>query len=371
MISTPIWGELSDRMGRKWIVTLNMVSFCLGIAVMLVVLGNPDTIPYQWLLLYPLCEGIFGGMGGGQSVMSAYIGDCTPPGSRAALFSLMTGLLFGGLAAGPAIASILIQRTGVTLAPFYAAFGLYAIQCVALTIFMPESLPASRKAEAIRLRSIRKAQDAAKAEKLAAESKQGSTSARILYPLRVATQPIRDVVAPIALLGPRKTATGDLDWSLPCIALASAIYTMLMVRGGKMYCAHRLIISLQSIYPLKMQYAQLKFGWSSVQLGNLLSLVSGICTKCCLSLNLCAQLGVTRITALLVIIPLIIRLVRKPHQEPLREPSTSAQPSTNDLDDANVSAISKTEDEQWQAHAAQHRIMHDYSESDTAVTRTY
>lgn len=30
----------------------------------------------------------------------------------------------------------------------------------------------------------------------------------------------------------------------------------------------------QSIYPLKMQYAQLKFGWTSVELGNLLSLVS-------------------------------------------------------------------------------------------------
>lgn len=230
-ITTPIWGEMSDRVGRKWIITLNQTSFALGIGIMLLVLSNPDTIPYQWLLVYPLAEGIFGGMGGGQSIMGAYIADCTPAGSRAALFSLMTGLLYGGIAAGPAIASFLIQRTGSNLVPFYAAFGLYIVQTLILMVFMPESLPADRKAEAIRLYKIRRAQDAEKAEQLARERKQGSTTAKILLPLRLVTQPIRDVLAPLAMLGPRQTAYG-LDWSLPCVALASAIYTMLMVSNA-------------------------------------------------------------------------------------------------------------------------------------------
>lgn len=127
---------------------------------------------------------------------------------------------------------------------------------------------------------------------------------------------------------------------------------------------------MQSIYSVKMQYAQLKFGWTSIQLGNFISLV-----------------GATRIVALCVAIPLLIKLIRKPHQEPERDPHPSA--AFNDAEDdngdseagqasengggnagasgINPSGFSKIEDEEWDAHKKQHRLIHDYSTSPIPV----
>lgn len=112
-----------------------------------------------------------------------------------------------------------------------------------------------------------------------------------------------------------------------------------------------------------MQYAQLKFGWTSVQLGNFLSLI-----------------GATRIVALCVAIPLLIKLIRKPHKEPERDPHPSDEGRYNDDEEVqeaesssssrtardnangnNASGFSKHEDEQWDAHKKQHRLIHDYS----------
>lgn len=119
---------------------------------------------------------------------------------------------------------------------------------------------------------------------------------------------------------------------------------------------------LQSTYSVKMQYAQLKFGWTSVQLGNFISLI-----------------GATRIVALCVAIPLLIKLIRKPHKEPERDPhpsavnadgandeeeagSSSSSRTARDPRNVNASGFSKIEDEEWDAHKKQHRLIHDYSE---------
>lgn len=130
-----------------------------------------------------------------------------------------------------------------------------------------------------------------------------------------------------------------------------------------------------------MQYAQLKFGWTSIQLGNFISLM-----------------GATRIVALCVAIPLLIKIIRKPHKEPERDPHPGVPPSTssssslinNDHEenvdgasssasptaigkpqrtgrgnDVNASGFSKIEDDEWDAHKQQHRLIHDYSKSIT------
>lgn len=117
-----------------------------------------------------------------------------------------------------------------------------------------------------------------------------------------------------------------------------------------------------------MQYAQLKFGWTSIQLGNFISLM-----------------GATRIVALCVAIPLLIKIIRKPHKEPERDPhptattTSSSYGSVQDEDEdsssreehrreersnnANASGFSKIEDDEWDAHKQQHRLIHDYSMS--------
>lgn len=96
-----------------------------------------------------------------------------------------------------------------------------------------------------------------------------------------------------------------------------------------------------------MQYAQMKFGWTAVELGNLLSLM-----------------GVTRIVALVAIIPLVSKLVRKPHNEPTRDAPDSPTDTEATLTASaqpNASAFSKAEDEEWDKHKAHARLIHDYS----------
>lgn len=101
---------------------------------------------------------------------------------------------------------------------------------------------------------------------------------------------------------------------------------------------------LTSIYSIRMQYAQLKFGWTAVDLGNLMSLS-----------------GVVRIIALLVVIPLLVKIVRRPHSEPVREGDPASSPSNSELAAQSAqSALTKKGDEDWNRHKAEHRIIHDY-----------
>lgn len=85
VVTAPWWGSLSDRIGRKWCISLNTMSIALGDLVLLVVLSMPKKISYWWILLCPFIEGIFAGMGGGQSIMSAYV----------SLFHLLPSIIAG------------------------------------------------------------------------------------------------------------------------------------------------------------------------------------------------------------------------------------------------------------------------------------
>lgn len=73
-LTTPFWGAMADKHGRKFPIAMNVFSFLLGDAVLIIVLKNPEKIHYLWLLLLAVFEGIFAGMVGGQSIMSAYVG---------------------------------------------------------------------------------------------------------------------------------------------------------------------------------------------------------------------------------------------------------------------------------------------------------
>lgn len=73
IFTTPFWGPFSDRHGRKPVLTLSVGVAWLGELIVLVVLANPETIDYRWLLLSPAVSALLGGHHGGASVMHAYV----------------------------------------------------------------------------------------------------------------------------------------------------------------------------------------------------------------------------------------------------------------------------------------------------------
>ena len=100
LIFAPVWGGLSDRIGRRPI----MLMSTLGASFAYVLFGLAHAL---WLLF--VSRLIAGVMGGNISTAQAYVADVTTPEERAKGMGLI-GAAFGiGFVMGPAIASLLIH----------------------------------------------------------------------------------------------------------------------------------------------------------------------------------------------------------------------------------------------------------------------
>lgn len=143
-VFSPLWGRASDRYGRKPILLI-----CLfGEAVSYVLFALADS-----LFLLFVSRLAAGAMGGTIVIAQACVADSTTPDRRTRGLG-MIGMAFGiGFIFGPAIGGVL-SGWGYRLPGLVAAgFSLVAVT-IALR-FLPESLPAERRAEATARPSLR------------------------------------------------------------------------------------------------------------------------------------------------------------------------------------------------------------------------
>lgn len=146
----PIWGRLSDRIGRRPILLLGL----FGSFASYLVFGLAASLPLLFL------SRMFAGIAGATvSTAQAFIADTTTPENRAKGMGLV-GAAFGlGFIFGPAIGGIL-SRWGHVVPPMFAAL-LSLLNFVAAWFLLPESRPAHVRATAraatSRLESLRKA----------------------------------------------------------------------------------------------------------------------------------------------------------------------------------------------------------------------
>jgi MFS family permease len=131
---SPVWGALSDRLGRRPLLILGL----FGSAVSYIVFGLADTIGV--LLASRVIAGI---MGANIPVAQAYIADTTTVEQRARGMGLI-GAAFGlGFIFGPAIGGFL-SRWGYGV-PGFAAAGLSFLAAGSAVFLLPESLPPERR----------------------------------------------------------------------------------------------------------------------------------------------------------------------------------------------------------------------------------
>lgn len=129
LICAPLWGRISDRVGRRPVLLGTIAANCVAMTVF----GLARTLP----LLF-LARALAGIGGANLSTARAYIADVTSDGDRAKGMGLV-GAAFGlGFIFGPFMGGILAHYGGVS-APGLAAAGLAAVNWVLAYFRLPES----------------------------------------------------------------------------------------------------------------------------------------------------------------------------------------------------------------------------------------
>lgn len=131
LVMAPLWGRISDRVGRRPVIILGL----LGSALAYVIFARADSLAMLFV------SRIVGGIGGSTiPVAQAYIADVTPPGRRAGGLGLI-GAAFGlGFVIGPALGGILYGLSpGSPAAPGYTAAALCLANALAALVWLPES----------------------------------------------------------------------------------------------------------------------------------------------------------------------------------------------------------------------------------------
>jgi MFS transporter, DHA1 family, tetracycline resistance protein len=142
----PVWGRLSDRVGRRPVLLWSIAASATGMAML--GLGHSLT----WLFVARLWSGV---ATANIAVAQAYIADVTTPETRARGMG-MIGLAFGlGFIFGPALGGVL-SRTPVHglvhigSLPAFVAAGLSTINLLLALRTLPESLPLAARGRSVR-----------------------------------------------------------------------------------------------------------------------------------------------------------------------------------------------------------------------------
>jgi DHA1 family tetracycline resistance protein-like MFS transporter len=130
LISGPILGQISDRIGRRPMLLLSQVGTLFGFLIL--------AFASNIYILF-LGRAIDGATAGNLSIAQAYISDVTKPHERTKAFALI-GIAFGfGFLVGPAIAGFL-ARFGYA-APIFAACGLSFTSILFTYFLLPQQIP--------------------------------------------------------------------------------------------------------------------------------------------------------------------------------------------------------------------------------------
>lgn len=131
----PLWGDLSDRYGRKPILILGLV----GNALTMVLFGLSSRL---WMLF---ATRTLAGVLSSATLPTAmaFIGDSTSDRDRGGGMGVLGAAMGVGMVIGPGVGGVLAERS--LALPFFLAGGLSLLALALVAIILPESLPGEQR----------------------------------------------------------------------------------------------------------------------------------------------------------------------------------------------------------------------------------
>jgi DHA1 family tetracycline resistance protein-like MFS transporter len=139
-IAAPLWGRLSDRIGRRPVLMTSM----LGAAGSYLILAYADSI--AWLVVSRVLGGF---MAGNISAAMAYAADVTSDENRARGLGIVGAAIGVGFMLGPALGGLLAGENLATASfelPALVAAGCSVLAFIAVLLWLPESHTAEHRA---------------------------------------------------------------------------------------------------------------------------------------------------------------------------------------------------------------------------------
>lgn len=141
-VMAPVWGRVSDRIGRRPVMLITVAGSCIGY------LGLAFS---ESLLMLFLARAFGGAMAANMGVAHAYVADITDPRDRARGMGRIGAAAGLGFVMGPAIGGWLAGTAGGTpdfQLPFFAAALFSGIALVLAVVLLPETTTESGRAAA-------------------------------------------------------------------------------------------------------------------------------------------------------------------------------------------------------------------------------
>ena len=153
LVSAPLWGNASDRIGRKMVLIISQIGATIGWAMLGLapnIAAALSVAPIAVVFAARIVEGI---SGGNISITQAYVADLVEPRERARAFGFISAMFAAGMVFGPFGGGILFEHFGFA-APFLVAAGLQLVTLLLTITMLPESRAGRKDEERLGLDAI-------------------------------------------------------------------------------------------------------------------------------------------------------------------------------------------------------------------------